>query len=108
MEEESPNLRKASHIGLWIMVILIGGWLVWSATHTRTMNKTDTFATGSKQSNIYHITKNYALASLNLALLPLQIHGCTSADKLENEPEQATNEAVDAKVVINAAVNDKS
>lgn len=36
--EESPGLRKASHIGLWILVLMIGGWLVWQATHTTTEN----------------------------------------------------------------------
>lgn len=35
---EDPNLRKVSHIGLWILVLAIGGWLVWSATHASTEN----------------------------------------------------------------------
>lgn len=35
---EDPGLRKVSHIGLWLCVLGIGGWLVWSATHTTTEN----------------------------------------------------------------------
>lgn len=105
---EDPRLRKASHIGLWILVIIIGGWLIWSATHTKSSTKNESFATGSKQTNNYKIVKNYALASLDLALLPLTFHGCVRADKMENEPEQAMNETIDAKVLVNAAVSDKS
>lgn len=103
---EDPNLRKISHVGLWITVILIGGWLVWSATHSKNTTKNESFASGSKQTNNYHMVRNYALASLNLALMPLQIHGCTRADKLEDQPEQATNEVIDVKGMVNAVVND--
>lgn len=34
----NEDLRKVSHIGLWIVVFIIGAWLVWSATHTTTEN----------------------------------------------------------------------
>lgn len=108
MEIEDPGMRKASHIGLWVIVFAIGGYLVFAATHSKTLNKTDTFATGSKQTNNYHIAKNYALASLSLALLPLEFHGCIKADKLENEPEESTNEAIDAKQMVNAVNTDKA
>lgn len=38
-------MRKASHIGLWIIVIGIGVWLVYSATHSTTEN--NKYAPGS-------------------------------------------------------------
>lgn len=38
-------LRTASHIGLWIAVVIIGIWLVYSATHTSTEN--NKYAPGS-------------------------------------------------------------
>jgi hypothetical protein len=42
----NPNpIRTASHIGLWIVVVLIGAWLVYSATHTSTEN--NKYASGS-------------------------------------------------------------
>lgn len=34
----NESMRKASHIGLWIGLICIAGWLIWSATHTNTEN----------------------------------------------------------------------
>ena len=103
-QPEDPKLRKASHIGLWFLVICIGGWLIWSATHTNNKKTANSFATGSKQSNIYHITRNYALASLNLALLPLTMHGCVKADKIDSVPaDESTNDVIDTKQIVNIA-----
>lgn len=45
-------LRTASHIGLWIAVIGIGIWLVWSATHTSTEN--NKYAPNSNPTDITH------------------------------------------------------
>lgn len=108
MEVEDPNMRKASHVGLWIIVIIIGAWLVWSGTHTKTMNKTDTFASGSKQTNNYRITRNYGLAFLDLAVLPFTFHGCTKNDKVEENPTQITNEVTDDKSLVNSVTADRS
>ena len=48
-----PNpIRTASHIGLWIAVVSIGAWLVWSATHTKTEH--NNYATGSNPVDIKH------------------------------------------------------
>lgn len=55
------NLRKASHIGLWIVVFIIAGWLVWSATHTNTENN----KYGSGTIPVTHETHNYGLLNLN-------------------------------------------
>ena len=38
-------IRTASHIGLWICVIVIGIWLIYAATHTSTEN--NKYAPGS-------------------------------------------------------------
>lgn len=104
MSEENPGMRKASHVGLWVCMVVVGGWLVWSATHSKTMNKKETFATGSSQTNNYKITRNYGLAFVDLALFPFTIHGCTKPDKIEGEQAQAINEVADEKQLVNAVV----
>lgn len=53
---ESPELRKVSHIGLWIAVIIIGSFLLWSAFVKRT--DVETFTKGaSKQEISFTITE---------------------------------------------------
>ncbi len=102
-EPESPKLRKVSHIGLWILCLGLLAWTMWAAFHGKNNTKNNSFASGSKQSNVYHITRNYALASLNLALLPLTMRGCTRADKIEDiTTDEPANEVVDTKQMINA------
>lgn len=104
-DREDPDARKVSHILLWIIVIIIGGWLVWSATHSVTKNSTSTFASGSHQSNVYHVNRNYALASLSLMFSPFTWNGCElKKDKPISEPEQVTNE-VEEDSNINAVIN---
>lgn len=49
---ESPELRKVSHIGLWIFVVIIGGYLIYSATHTSTEN--NKYAPNSNPTDIKH------------------------------------------------------
>ena len=51
MDTPSP-IRTASHIGLWIVVIGIGIWLVYSATHTSTEN--NKYAPNSNPTDITH------------------------------------------------------
>lgn len=57
---ESPELRKVSHIGLWILVLSIGGWLVWQATHTNIENN----RYGSGTIPITQEEHNYGLVNL--------------------------------------------
>lgn len=102
------HLRKASHIGLWISMAIIAVfiWILWTALHSKIKN--ESFAAGSKQINNNKVIKNYALASLDLALLPLTFHGCVRANKLEEtESEQTNSEIVDSKTLVNAATEDK-
>ena len=50
-DKMNPNpLRTASHIGLWLCVVLIGIWLVWSATH----NTSNKYYADSKPTDIKH------------------------------------------------------
>ena len=57
-----PNpIRTASHIGLWIIIVGIGVYLVYSATHTNTENN----KYGSGTIPITHETHNYGLINLN-------------------------------------------
>lgn len=103
-EREDPRLRKVSHIGLWFFVICIAIWLVWSATHGRI--KKENFSDNAKQTNTYHVTKNYALAFFDLAFFPFNIRGCSPVDKPDNIQQQATNEVVDAKQILNSVTSD--
>lgn len=55
-----PNpVRTASHIGLWVIVIGIGVWLIYAATHTNTENN----RYGSGTTPITHETRNYGLVN---------------------------------------------
>lgn len=99
------EIRTASHVGLWIGLIAIIGFLAWSATHNHTKN--EKFADNAKQTNIYHIHKNYGLGFVDLALMPLTFHGCVRGDKPDAVNDQAVNEVVDAKTIINAVSEDK-
>lgn len=102
-------MNKRGQIDVWhviwgLAIVGIVVWLIWSASHTSIKNQQ--FQSGSRQTNINHINKNYALASLSLALLPLQFHGCVRADKLEADPEQVGNEAIDTAQLINSVSNE--
>lgn len=97
---EAPNLRKASHIGLWFISLGVVGWLLWSATHNNTKNQR--FSGDSKQTNNYHIVKNYALGFVDFALMPFNIRGCVRPDKLDYEPQKAQEDVVDTKMLVNA------
>jgi hypothetical protein len=66
MDDQPVN--TASHILLWICVLGITVWLVWSATHSTTNN--DKFAPGSAQ-----ISPSFAglrLFDLYLGCIPLK------------------------------------
>lgn len=76
------NLRKVSHIGLWIMVIIIGGWLVWQATHTNTENN----RYGSGTIPVSSTTNNYGLLNLN----PCGILFTISGEKKKPEIKETT------------------
>lgn len=106
MEEEKARLdnHKNNFIVLYVILTLIGGYILWSATHTR--NKKESFSDSAKQINNYHITKNYGLGFFDLALLPLTIHGCSRPDRPDAIQELTTNEVVDAKQVVNAVASD--
>ena len=92
-----------SHILLWIVILAIGVWLVYAATHTKTKN--DNFSGNAKQTNNYHVTRNYALVALDLALTPFNIQGCTKADKPEQEINEETNEVKNDTDFINKSID---
>lgn len=50
---ENEGMRKASHIGLWILVLAIGGWLLYSATHSSTEN--NRYAPGSTSNDNHSV-----------------------------------------------------
>lgn len=102
---ENSKFNIASHIVQWVFIIGIGGWLIYAATHTKTNIKNQDFATGSTQTNNYHTIKNYALASLQLALTPFEIHGCVRADKMEQQPTETKAEPLDVTQT-NAIISD--
>lgn len=53
---ESPELRKYSHIGLWLAVISLGVFLTWSAVNKK--SEVETFSKGaSKQETSFTITE---------------------------------------------------
>lgn len=72
------GMRKASHIGLWILMFLIGGWLVWQATHTNTEN--NSYAKGSAS---YGINNTYYPLS---SLIPCGAFFRISNDPMKKEP----------------------
>jgi len=96
-QSNGPSI--ASHILLWIFMAGVGVWLVYSATHTK--NKTDTFTGNAKQTNNYHVTRNYALFALDLALTPFSIHGCTRQDAPEQQENAVVNN-IETNVVDNS------
>ncbi len=57
---ENP-VSTASHFGLWLILLAIGGWLLWQATHNSTEN--NRYASGSIP--ITHESKNYGLINLS-------------------------------------------
>lgn len=68
---EDSGLRKASHIGLWISVVVIGIWLVYAATHTNTENN----KYGSGTIPVSHNSTNYGLLNLNPCGIIFKIDG---------------------------------
>lgn len=57
----NEGVRTASHIGLWVAIIIIGIWLVYAATHTNTENN----KYGSGTIPVSHTSNNYGLLNLN-------------------------------------------
>lgn len=114
MEPESPKLRKVSHIGLWVYALIsaiVLGWLLWAATHSKTTTKNESFSDKATQTNNYNIKKpattNYGLAFVNIAFFPMNLNGCTKADKIVKDypgedTDDITNSTLDTKVIINA------
>lgn len=95
-----------SHVLLWVFIIVVAGYLVYSATHSK--SKTDTFTGQSKQLNTYHIARNYSLMALSLVFSPFNWAGCDiRKDKPVDVPEteETNREIADVKVdnsIINA------
>lgn len=54
------QIRTASHIGLWVAMVVVAIWLIYSATHTNTENN----KYGSGTTPITFEDHNYGLINL--------------------------------------------
>lgn len=70
----------------------VGGYILWIATHAKDKATANTFATGSKQSNVYNISKPTYYALIDLALFPLTMHGCVHEQPPAQEAQQDKEE----------------
>lgn len=70
MPEENSNARLVSHILLWVIVVVIGAWLVWSATHSSTQN--NKYASGSSSSD-NHSTRWPLTFDFNFSCVPREL-----------------------------------
>ena len=69
MNNKGQVVNTASHILLWLVIIAIGVWLIWSATHTNT-NKTVNLAGSAPQETTINKGFMSDLIEINLSCVP--------------------------------------